>query len=276
MAILITGGSGFLGENLKISLEKEQIKFFAPSSDEMNITDEISIKNYLSGKKVEVVIHLAANSDHKSQDCLETNIMGTFNLVNTCKNGQVKHFIFSSTNNVYDFHSKGIFNELDKVSNMNHYGVSKIMGEYTIRELFHDLTYSILRFSDIYGNGQTQGNLMKNFISNVINDVPINIYGSGVRTRDYLYIDDAVNSIMFALKNRLHGVFNISTGVGTTILELAKTVNLVFNKKEQYNYINIVHEDKTCVILDNNKLTQVGFKPKFTLQAGLEDMRRRM
>ncbi|MDR6552205.1 NAD(P)-dependent oxidoreductase [Paenibacillus qinlingensis] len=276
MAILITGGSGFLGENLKISLEQEQIEYFAPSSNVMNITDEISIKNYLSGKKIEVVIHLAANSDHKSQECLETNVIGTFNLVNSCKNEQVKHFIFSSTNNVYDYHCKGIFNEIDKLSNMNHYGVSKIMGEYTIRELYHDLTYSILRFSDIYGNGQTQGNLMKNFISNVINDLPINIYGSGVRTRDYLYIDDAVNSIIFALKNKLHGIFNISTGVGTNILELAKTVNLVFNKKEQYNYINIAHEDKTCVILDNNKLTKVGFKPKFTVQAGLEEMRRRM
>lgn len=273
MSILITGGNGFLGSYLKENLDSQGMDYYAPSSKELDICNLKSIQEFFQNNRIDKVIHLAANADHTSGKSDDVNIIGTYNVVRISKEFNIKHFVYASTNNVYSV-SEALIEEDDPKYPSNQYGVAKLIGEWIVKENFEN--FSILRFSDIYGYQQKFGNLMKVFIKNSMNKESIQIVGSGVRARDYLYVLDAARSIVHVIVNRVFGVYNVSTAVATSTLRLAQIINQVFKSDLPIKCLDATTEDTSKVILNNHRLIQSGFNINFSLLEGLNDMRRIM
>ncbi len=274
MSILITGGNGFLGSYLKDELLLEATPFWAPTSREMDIGSSASIDEYIAGKNIKTIVHLAAEADHKAETSLHTNIVGTYNLINAGLRSSIERFIFASTNNVYG-PGNGIYSEEDTTNPTSLYGVSKIIGESLVKTSYQKQC-AILRFSDIYGYKQKHGNLMRKFIQNAIERKSNQIQGSGGRVRDYLYVVDAVRAINHIYKKCLTGVYNVSTGIGTNTVELSDVISKVFDNNQAASFVHSDFEDLSSVILDNSKLISENFEIMYNLETGLADMKRRM
>ena len=232
--ILITGGSGFIGKNLKESLGKEY-KIFAPSSKRLNLLDYSRVRNYLKKNKFDVVIHSAAymvtrNSSKVPTLELDYNLRMYFNLVRA--NKLYKRMFYFGSGAEYDMnHYKPKMSEgyLDAHVPTDSYGFAKyIMAKFT-QHL--DNVYDLKLFG-IFGKYE---DWQIRFISNacckaVFNrDITINknVYF------DYLYIADLVKIIkkLLSLKKIPHKHYNICTGKKVDLLSIARIVKKISGKK---------------------------------------------
>ena len=133
--IVITGGSGRFGENLK--KVKSIHKLFFPSKNELNILKLKSIDKYLKKTKADIVIHLAGLSrpmdihDRNIEKSIDLNIIGTANVTKACSKNKIK-LLYFSTNYVYPG-SKGNYSEKDAVLPVNNYAWSKLGGESSVQ-----------------------------------------------------------------------------------------------------------------------------------------------
>lgn len=134
-----------------------------------------------------------------------------------------------------------------------------------------------LRFFNIYGPGQRADSpysaVIPKFIAAAKAGKPISVYGDGLQTRDFIHIEDVLNAYLLAVQNfSLHDVYNIGTGVPTSILEVAKIIS-----KEMRNtpitYLPAVPSDARSSVADiSNAEQKLGFKPAFTLHDGLKSI----
>ena len=274
MGLLITGGSGYVGSHLKAALDQKKIDYLAPSHHEFDIPDYNSVKSYFDKNDVTEVIHLAAALDNDPAALFKTNIEGLYNLLKVSLEHKLEHLIFSSGNNIYGNMKNLPFKESDKSDPMinNSYGLSKYCGELVVNDILSNtgITYSILRIGDIYGPEQKTGNLVKAIVKNTKEAMPQKLYGLGVRTRDYIYIDDVVNGIIFTYEHRLNGTFNLATGVGTTVKELVAIAESISKCQAPTINVPVENEDLSKVILNIDKMKAAGFVPTVSIEDGLK------
>ena len=131
MKILITGGSGLLGSNLIKILEKDH-QVFSPSSRDLNIVNSILVTNYINDIKPDIVIHCAAIAkfaiaENKPIDTIDTNVIGTCNIVKACMVNNIR-IIYISTSHVFDG-EKGNYSINDNINPLTKYSKSKAAGE---------------------------------------------------------------------------------------------------------------------------------------------------
>lgn len=276
--LLITGAGGYVGTALVGALEKRDcsnILCADRSSFEFQSVD--SIRDYFAGKEIRTVIHLAAVCESQDPGAYYLmNICGLRNLLNACLEYRVQQFIFISGNNVYCADSMEAHTEEEpcRPDEQNLYGISKYMGELLIQDILQesDMRYCILRISDIYGPGQRYGNLMKAMIQRAGSGEVLQVYGQGQRIRDYIYIQDVVDGIMFSWEHDLSGIYNLSTGIGTSVRELAGLVDRICGGRNGIELLPCENEDKSCVILSPEKLLREGFRVKYSLEQGIREM----
>lgn len=276
MAILITGASGYVGSHLlNVLTDQERKKCLMPDLDELELSDAACVDRYFAEHSIDRVIHLAACLDSNAPSTLFTsNIEGMLHLLSACVKYSVSHFLFISGNNVYGSNGEKKFQEDDNRNPMvgNRYGLSKYCGELMTADYLANTTtrYGILRIADIYGPGQKTGVLLKAITSNMKSCQPQKLYGVGDRTRDYIYIDDVARGIAFAARNKLEGVYNLSTGVGTSVAELVHLAEQISPCKEPTIAVAVEKEDHSKVVLDNTKLKEAGFTPSVSIKEGLQ------
>jgi len=230
---LITGGCGFIGTNLIRSLLDEDDNYYIRILDNLSVGDRDNltqvcefrestspqsdgssqvdlllgdIRDYSICLKsccdIDTVVHLAANagvenSVENPRKDMETNVIGTFNMLEAAKQNKVKRFIFASSNAPVGFCKPPIHEELPPHP-ISPYGSSKLAGEAYCSSFFH--TYGIktiiLRFSNVYGPRSIHKNsVIAKFIKQVLIGKPLELYGDGRQTRDYIYIDDLIHAI---------------------------------------------------------------------------------
>ena len=216
--ILVTGGSGFIGSHLVNRLIKErcrQIIVFDryirpdkfPSAGGLKIIQgEITqierLKEIMPG--VDYIFHLAVlplgACTENPRACLETNINGTFNLIEAAKEANVKKIVFSSASSVYG-DTEQTMDESHPLNARTMYGASKIAGEYFLRAFYdiYGLDYVILRYMNVYGPGQ-EGGLIVNVLKRIKDGLPPIIYGygDGSQSFDFVYVDDVVTANILA------------------------------------------------------------------------------
>ena len=208
MRTLITG-KGFIGSRLTGT--------FIEKKEGNNILDISKIKT-----KYDLVIHTAASFD---DNMLEDNVLGTIAVVDKCKQWGAK-LIFLSSAAIYGNNKNA--KETSEIAPINLYGFSKVFGEWYIQK---ELTnWVILRLSNVYGKGG-QG-----VISQWVEKGSNKINGDGTQVRDFVFVEDVVRAIEKA--KDWQGIFNISTGKGTKILDLNKEIKLstLNNKKSGMNF----------------------------------------
>ncbi len=272
MKILVTGGAGFIGRNLVDSfLKKHEIRIYDDLSNslEQNITSLIERgADFVKGdvldynklvescKEFDVVIHLAAKSDVADsvihpEITTDVNVNGTINVLKSCIQNKIEKIIFASSAAVYGNCNELPINEEANTNPTSPYGSSKLLAENEIKKFAKEfgLDYIILRMFNVYGKEQNKqyAGVISKFLKNITQNKEIIIYGDGKQTRDFISINDVVESFDCAVKSKINGTYNIASGVSVSINELAKIIFDTFGKQ------NIKHLEKQKEDIQNSK-----------------------
>jgi UDP-glucose 4-epimerase len=265
--IIVTGGFGFVGQQVIEKLLKRNVKRII-ILDSLDYGSEN--KTVLSDKRVhfkkiklgsvtekEIVkqisgadycIHLAAEkskSKNKPDNILKCNVNGMYTLLHSLVNVGVKKIIFSSSLYVYGKSNKAGFNENDIFNPHTIFGVSKCAGENLLKFVSqkYGLEYVCLRYFFVYGPKQYQGLgyksvIVKNFQRLLDNKSPI-VFGDGEQVQDHIYIDDVVDATIKSLeKQYVNTSYNIGSNEKYSINDLVRKMMKIANKSIDIDYQN--------------------------------------
>jgi nucleoside-diphosphate-sugar epimerase len=267
MKILITGSSGFVGTYLvrKLSKKNQIIEYDLEKGQDV-LDGKLLSKSF---KGVDLVIHLAAfisaqESWEKPMDYIKNNVLGTLSVVKCAIDAKVNKMIFFSSAAV-------------KAKPLTPYAVSKINAEEIVKLYSNQIQTVIVRPENIYGLGQkaNYGYVIHNFIKAVKDGKNIKIYGSGKQTRDFIYIEDVIQTVEELINANIKSgsVISLGTGKEIKILDLAKLVTEVVGKKTEIDFVEKREEPQRSVA-DTKTLLGLGIdSEKFTnLQSGIRKL----
>ncbi len=301
--ILITGGAGFIGTHLiarllemdycgsitafdDFSVGREDNVLALQSSGMRirmvcgDVRDGKALDSVLPG--IDTVYHLAAvvGVDRVlafPEDTWDVEVNGTRKLLEKCVEHRVRRFFLASSSECYgccDI-SMSPMSESDAIKPNTHYGEAKLECEKMCSRYSGEgkLSCVTARYFNVYGSGQSfNGYVIPNMVDSAINGRPIKIYGHGNQTRDFMYIDDAVDATIKLADSRCEGVYNIGSGKSISINDLAKMVTDITGSQSGIIYAPVRRltdiESKLC---DNTKIRQaVDWVPANDIRAGLE------
>lgn len=315
--ILVTGGAGFIGSHLVRLLVNKYPSYHIINLDKLtyagnldNLSDVENAENYTFVKadicdekqiqtifekyNINNVIHLAAEShvDRSISNPLEfvqTNVIGTVNLLNVAKNYWGKDsaniFYHVSTDEVYgSLGSEGFFTEDTAYDPRSPYSASKASSDHFVRA-YHEtygLNIKISNCSNNYGSHQFPEKLIPLVINNIVNEKPLPIYGKGDNVRDWLHVVDHAEAIdLIFHEGQVGETFNIGGHNERQNIELVKLLIEMVDKKlhraegTSLNLITYVtdragHDQRYAI--DAQKLQDVlGWTPKYTVEQGIEE-----
>lgn len=275
MNLLITGSKGYVGQALQRQLEQEQIPYFSADRSKFDLTNIESIRAYFKGKEITHVLHLAgAVETNEAGKLFDANIAGLYNLLIVCVEAKIHFFTLASTNVVYGIGKKTICRGSDQLEPdpMNCYAVSKYFGEVATADFCarHSIAYANVRIGDIYGPGQKLGKLVKAVVDGIVTGTTLSIYGQGVRTRDYIYIDDVAKGLLFICRNELTGPVNLGTGIGTSAAQMVEIGARLSGGICEVKHIDVEREDTSQIVLDVSALRDAGFSAETSIEEGLK------
>jgi UDP-glucuronate decarboxylase len=297
--ILITGGAGFVPSSLvdRLVLDKDN---FVVSVDNFltghkkNLIDN-TVGNYhfikcdvndyqdlsaiMLAYKFDYVFHYAAVVGVKrtldNPLMVLQDIEGIKNILNLSKNTGVKRIFFSSSSEVYGEPVEFPQNEHTTPLNSKlPYAIVKNIGEAFMKSFKkeHDLDYTIFRFFNTYGPKQSSDFVISKFIKLAYANKDITIYGNGLQTRTFCFIDDNLDATVKILNEGLvlNDVINLGSDIEMTILDLAKVVIEMTNSKSKIVHLPALEEgDMTRRKPDNTKMKQILSRDLIPLREGL-------
>ena len=258
--ILVTGAGGFIGSNLVETLIKKNSKVTAlvqySVDNNYGWLDSIKIKNnnpkIITGdicdsifvdkicRKIDYIIHLAAlisipYSYRSPLSYINTNILGTTNLLEGCRKHNIKHFIHTSTSEVYGSAKYVPIDENHPLNAQSPYAASKIAADQiclSFQKSFN-LPITIIRPFNTFGPRQSLRAVIPTIISQCLFNDGIVKLGNINTTRDFVFINDTVNAFRLAIKNKniLGEVINIGNNFEISIKEIIKNISQITNKK---------------------------------------------
>lgn len=234
-------------------------------------------------KGVDIIVHLAANTgvgtsvENPRSDCM-ANVLGTFNYLEAARECEVKRFIFASSGAPAGEVEPPIHEELPPHP-VSPYGASKLAGEgycSAYKRTFGVDTVA-LRFGNVYGPGSVhKSSVVAKFIRQALIGEALEVYGDGAQTRDFIYIDDLLESVLLAAtKNDIGGeVFQIATNKETTVEEMVQQLSLVLAEADVSNVEVVYSGARRGDVLRNFSDTSkaknyLGWSTKVTLNEGL-------
>ena len=243
---LVTGGAGFIGSHLTERLLSEGLQVVVldnlsvgkrenvPSGAEFlqgDVQDREAVAQAMAG--VDAVFHLAARVSIRASvagfyEDAQTNLMGTLNVLRACAAQHVNKFVYASSMAVYaDAPAGSTVSETYTTTPISPYGVAKLACERYAMLVAAESGFRAvaLRFFNTFGPRQTftpYVGVITIFIQRLLRGEPPVIFGDGEQRRDFVYVGDIVEGTFRALVTDVHGeVFNIGTGVGTTVNQVA-------------------------------------------------------
>jgi UDP-glucose 4-epimerase len=262
MRVLVTGGAGFIGSNVvKLLYQKgyEVAVFDDLSTGYRKNLDEFPDVELFVGdirsrerldhaiKGCEIVFHLAASvgnvkSLRNPVADSEVNILGTLNVLESSRLNKVRKIIYSSSAAIFGEPQYQPIDENHPLEPDSPYGVSKLAGEKhcLCYGRIYDICVVCLRYFNVYGANQRYdeyGNVIPIFASLLLQGKTITIYGDGKQTRDFVDVKDvAIANVLAAEKSEFSGVFNIGSGVSTTINSLASMIREIVDTNAEIVY----------------------------------------
>lgn len=294
MRILVTGGCGFIGSHLVDRLVSEEHDVLVIDSlingeienlnnaarfVETDIRDQTLEKIFLDFKP-EVVYHMAAQIDIQASLVnplldADINVLGTINLLNCCASSGVRKIIYSSSAAIYGNPSILPISESVPAGPISFYGLSKFTPESYIKIFsnMYDFKYTILRYSNVYGERQLtkgEGGVIPIFINNILNGIPPKIFGDGEQTRDFIYVKDVVSANVSVMNTGDNRVYNVSTNTPITINDLFIKLSALAHSSLTPLYCETRHGDIVHNYMDNSNIyEELHWQPSFSLLEGL-------
>ncbi len=304
MNILVTGGAGFIGSGVckkLISLGHKIIcvdnfnDYYNPQIKENNISELVKDENFILfrndilkndlleyiflNNSIDIVIHLAARagvrpSIDNARLYEEVNVRGTINLLECCKKFGVRRFVFASSSSVYGGNKKVPFSEDDNVDHpVSPYAATKKAGElvcYTYSHLF-ELNIFCYRFFTVYGPRQRPEMAIHKFTGLVLSGKPIDVYGDGLSSRDYTYIDDITDAITGNLDNiKGYEIFNLGNSRPVGLAELVGLIESATGKKAIINRMGFQPGDVQTTFADITKAKKMlNYNPSTPIESGI-------
>jgi UDP-glucose 4-epimerase len=299
-SVLVTGGAGFIGSHLVSRLVEggatrvivlDSLRYGDPAnlstlSDAVQLvpftlgTDSSQkLKEVLQG--IDYVFHLAAEKHNQSKETpyqvIRANIDGSLALFESAAAAGVKKLVYTSSLYAYGRMDSPRFEELEVPHPKTIYGISKLAGEYLCDYIGQQsgLACNVLRYLFIYGPKQFAGMgyksvIVKNFERIINGESPI-VYGDGLQTLDYVFVDDAVDATLLALNDGCKGeVFNVATGNGVTVKQLIETMLRVADSDLKISYAEADWTAGTVRVGSGQKAAKMlGWQPKVSLEDGL-------
>lgn len=304
MRVVITGGAGFIGSNFvrKVSdgafKEIESIVVldkltYAGSLDNLKglkredyefIEGDICDKELLLRltKGCDAVINFAAESHVdksilSSREFMRTNVIGTENLLNCSHKNDVNVFLQISTDEVYGTISSGSWNEDSPLLPNSPYSASKASADLIARSYFrtYDLDIRITRCSNNYGPFQHPEKIIPLFVTNLLQDKKVPIYGNGQNIRDWIHVDDHCVAIAKVLTKGSSGnIYNIGGGMELTNIDLARILLQYFDRDESWiDWVpdRLGHDYRYSV--DSRKAFEnLDYEPKVSFNDGIKSV----
>jgi UDP-glucuronate 4-epimerase len=321
MKILITGSSGFIGFHLTklllenkhkvhgydsmnnyydIKLKKARLnilkKYNNFSFTRANLENEQKLENTFIKFKPKIVIHLAAQagvrySIDKPRVYLQSNITGTFNIIEASHKVKVKHLIMASSSSVYGANKNIPFKEIDKTeTQLSIYAATKKANESMAHSYSNiwKIPITMLRFFTVYGPWGRPDMALFKFTKGILANKKIDIYNNGKMYRDFTYIDDIVNGIESLINkvpnNKQFNKYNNDSlspvapfrilNIGNTkkvfLLDFIKQIEKELGKKAIRNYMPLQKGDVKQTLSNTNLLKKItGYSPKTNYKLGI-------
>lgn len=300
--LLVTGGAGFIGNcfirhilnkypdykviNLDALTYAGNIENLDDVKDNPNYTfvhGNICDKNLVADllDEVDTIVNFAAES-HVDRSItgpeifIDTNVKGTLNLLQNAKNKGIDRYLQVSTDEVYGSLGKtGYFYETTPLAPNSPYSASKASADMLVRA-YHE-TYGMptlnTRCSNNYGPYQYPEKLIPFFISLLLKDEKVPVYGDGLNVRDWLYVYDHCEAIDVVLhKGKVGEVYNIGGHNEKTNMEITRLILAAMGKDEssiKYVQDRLGHDRRYAI--SNDKITsELGWKPSLTFEEGIK------
>ncbi len=296
MKILVTGGAGFIASQIADA--------FINEGHEVHILDNLStgfekninpgarfiksdisspaILEIFSKEKFDVVNHHAAQIDVRKSvnDPIfdaTTNILGTINLLQASIKTGVKKFMFASTGGaVYGEQKYFPADENHPTNPVSPYGITKLTIEKYLFFYLNEyrLNHTILRYANVYGPRQNpfgEAGVVAIFINKLLkNENPI-INGEGKQTRDYVFVEDVVKANVITLNSKSSDIYNVGTGIETSVNELFTKLNEFAGGKSTEKHGPAPKGEQLRSVITSEKLfREFNWNPSVTVDEGLK------
>lgn len=307
MKILVTGGAGFIGSNfVRMALRGD---FPGLDVTALTVLDALTYSGTLTNLESvaadpryrfvhgdirdkellaslvpghDAIVHFAAEShvDRSVTDAsifVETNVLGTQRLLDAALHAGTPRIVHVSTDEVYGSIDEGEWDEDDPLLPNSPYSASKAGSDLLVRSYHrtHGLNASITRCSNNYGPHHFPEKVIPLFITNLIDGLPVPLYGDGLNRRDWLHVDDHCRGIALVLQGGKPGeIYNIGGGTELTNRELTDLLLEATGRDESFvRYVEDRkgHDRRYCVSIDKIS-RELGYQPQVPFRQGLAEV----
>jgi len=295
--ILVTGADGFVASHLCEQLVSKNAKVIAllrrnSGGIFKNLNDIKELVKIKWGdtqdlslliettKNVDIIYHLAAQSHvghslYNPHETVTNDVLSTLNIVEAARKNDVKRIIHAGSSEIYGDPKYTPIDIKHPLQPRSPYAAAKASAENILESYFHTYGLPVVmsRFFNIFGPRQGLDQAVPKFILQALNQKDITIYGNGKQTRDYTYVNDAVNAYsLLGITPKIEGkVMNFGTGREIEIKKLAELIIKFCNSKSKLKFSKKLRTGETprllCDSKDATKITK--WKPKFDLETGL-------
>ena len=300
----VTGGLGFIGSNFIRTVLRERPQISIVNYDAMtyagnpanladvandaryrfvrgDICDAAAVADALELGPVDAVVNFAAET-HVDRSILDpeaflrTDILGTHVLLEAVRQRKIERFLQVSTDEVYGHVASGASTESDTIAPRSPYAASKAGGDLQV--LAYYTTYGtpvlVTRGSNTYGSHQFPEKLIPLFVTNLIDDKPVPVYGDGLQIRDWLHAEDHARGILCVLERGAIGnAYNIGGGNSRTNMEITKRLLDLCGRSYETHVTYVAdragHDRRYA--LDASKTKALGWKPTIDFETGLSE-----
>lgn len=292
--IYIAGHKGMVGSAVWRALtSKGYTNLVGVSSKDLDLKNQEAVKNFIATEKPEVIIDAAAkvggilaNNNYPYQFIME-NMQIQNNLIDSALKEGIDKFIFLGSSCIYPKLAPQPLKEdyllTDSLEPTNEwYAIAKISGVKAceaIRKQF-DKDYVSLMPTNLYGihdnfdltSSHVLPAMIRKFHEAKLNDhAPVTLWGSGTPMREFLFVDDMAQAVVFALENKLpEHLYNVGTGEDLTIKHLAETIQKVVGHQGTIIWDATKPDGTPRKLMDISKMHQLGWKHQVDLQNGIE------
>jgi dTDP-glucose 4,6-dehydratase len=299
--ILVTGGAGFIGSNFvrriidgtysgfsavtvldKLTYAGTLTNLSELPADSFEFVKGDICDSELVGRLVnehDLVVNFAAESHvdrsiNGARDFVVTNVLGTQTLLDAVKSSNVETYLQVSTDEVYGSIEEGSWPETDPLLPNSPYAASKASADLVCRSYFktHGMDIRITRCSNNYGRNQFPEKVIPLFVTNLIDNEQIPIYGTGLNVRDWLHVDDHCFGIYLALtKGKAGEIYNIGGGTELANIDLTKKIlSLMGRDESSIVYVDDRKGHDIRYSVDISKISkELSYSPQKNWETGL-------